>query len=104
MRTKHSDDYLTFPEFRIFLQYLRMYFELFQAFARLDTGDDRRMDIDEFKAGIDNLADWGISVDDPEAEFAAIDKSGGGQVLFGEFCEWAIPRGLDLEDDGDDDE
>jgi hypothetical protein len=40
-------------------------------------------------------------VDDPEAEFKAIDKNGGGQLLFDEFAEWALKKQLDLEDDDD---
>jgi hypothetical protein len=36
-----------------------------------------------------------------EAEFAAIDKNGGGQILFGEFVDWALAKNLDLDDDID---
>ena len=42
-KTKYSDDYVTFSEFRYFLLSLRMYFEYFMAFARVDTNDDRRI-------------------------------------------------------------
>ncbi len=31
-----------------------------------------------------------------------IDHNGGGVVLFDEFCQWAIQKNLDLEDDDDD--
>merc|ERR1712018_268109 len=37
----HGPDYLEFREFRLFLQTLRQYFEYYQAFARIDTGDNR---------------------------------------------------------------
>ena len=39
-----------------------------------------------------------------EAEFKTIDLNGGGIVLFDEFCDWAIKKALDLEDDESDDE
>ena len=38
-----------------------------------------------------------------EAEFAKIDKNGGGQILFNEFVDWALEKNLDIEDDIDDD-
>ena len=41
----HDADYLTLPEFRPFLEYLKKYFELFHAFETLDTGGDSRLDI-----------------------------------------------------------
>lgn len=28
-----------------------------------------------------------------------MDKNGGGQVLFDEFCEWSFQKSLDLDDD-----
>ena len=34
-----------------------------------------------------------------EDEFKLIDKNGGGMILFDEFCDWAIKKGLDLEID-----
>ena len=36
-----------------------------------------------------------------EAEFHKIDTNKGGMILFDEFCDWAINKGLDLEDDDD---
>merc|ERR1712156_1230144 len=41
--------------------------------------------------------EWGVSVSDPEKEFQSIDTNGGGQVLFEEFCAWAIKKGLDYD-------
>ena len=40
---------------------------------------------------------------DPAASWAECDTNGGGKILFDEFCEWAINKSLDLEDDDDDD-
>ena len=33
--------------------------------------------------------------------FKEIDKNGGGFILFNEFCDWAIKKSLDLDDDDD---
>ena len=41
--SKYGDDYITFPEFRWLLKYLRMYYELWVAFDRIDTSNDRRV-------------------------------------------------------------
>ena len=47
------------------------------------------------------MEQWVGKIEDPEKEFNAIDENGGGMILFDEFCDWAIWRGLDLEDDED---
>ena len=44
-KTKYSDDYVEKSEFRYFLLSLRMYFEYYCAFARIDTDDDRRISL-----------------------------------------------------------
>ena len=44
---------------------------------------------------------WVGKIDDPEATFREIDTNSGGKILFIEFCEWAIKKQLDLEDDDD---
>ena len=107
-KTKHikknkprKDYYLTEGEFQRCLQYLRLYFEYFQAFARIDTGDDRRIDRNEFRAAVKNDHIFNVPVKDPDAEFKKIDKNRGGQILFEEFVDWAFERKLDLEDDDD---
>ena len=87
-------------EFRALLSYLRSYFELYAAFNRIDTSDDRRIDLDEFREGVSMLKRWGIELEpaDVDREFHIIDSNGGGVILFDEFCEWAISRKLDLDD------
>ena len=44
---------------------------------------------------------WVGAIDDMGAEFDAIDKNGGGQILFDEFVDWATAKNLDIEDDDD---
>ena len=99
--TKYSDDFVSFDEFRYFLLSLRMYFEYYAAFARVDTDGDKRISKKEFIAGRHQLERWVGPIMDMEAEFDEVDADGGGMVLFDEFCDWAIKKGLDLEDDDD---
>lgn len=101
-RGKQGDDYIEFREFRYFLQALRQYFEYWVAFCRTDTDGDRRIDLQEFKAARDKLEVW-VGPIDCEAAFSEIDTNKGGHILFDEFCQWAITKNLDLEDDVDED-
>lgn len=96
-----GQDYIERSEFRLLLVYLRNYFEFWQMFDRIDSGDDRRINFDEFKSAIPLMETWGVKIDDAEATFQEVDKNGGGQILFDEFSDWAIKKGLDLEDDDD---
>ena len=99
----NADDYVSKGEFRFLLKYLRTYFELWVAFDRIDTGDDRRVSHAEFMAAKPMLVKWGIDMSNPEQQWCEADRDGGGQILFIEFCDWAIKRHLDLDDDDDDD-
>ena len=64
------------------------------------TGD-HKVDINEFKLALPTLEKWGVKIANPESEFKKIDKNGGGVIMFDEFCEYAIKKNLDLEDDDD---
>ena len=99
--TARGDDYVERPEFRLLLLYLRRYFELYQAFARVDAGGDNRIDRDEFTRARPLVERWVGPFDDYDAEFDKIDANGGGQILFDEFAEWAIAKSLALEEDED---
>ena len=46
---KYGNDYVEKREFRVFLVALRQRFEYLQAFKRIDTGNDGRIDLGEFK-------------------------------------------------------
>jgi Ca2+-binding EF-hand superfamily protein len=103
-KSKHEcgDDYIEFREFRFFLLSLRQYFEYWVAFCRTDTDGDRKISLEEFKKAQSMIEVWVGPIADIKAEFAKIDTNGGGTILFDEFCEWAIKKNLDLEDDDDD--
>ena len=99
--SKYGDDYVGWLEFRIILVYLRQYFEYYVMFCRIDTSDDFKINLDEFKKAVPTLNKWGVKIDDPVKEFNKIDTNHGGVILFDEFCSYAIKKNLDLEDDDD---
>ena len=43
----------------------------------------------------------GANIEAAKSYFDAIDKNGGGQILFDEFVDWATAKNLDIEDDDD---
>lgn len=102
-KSKYSDDYVSKGEYRWLLKYLRIYYEYWVAFDRIDKDDDRRIDFDEFMKAKEKLEAWGIDMSDPQKAWSECDKNGGGVVLFDEFSAWAIKKGLDLEDDDNED-
>jgi hypothetical protein len=65
-KTKYSDSYVTKGEFRFLLRYLRVYFELWIAFSRIDKDGDRRVSYSEFVQAIPMLEKWGIDMSNPK--------------------------------------
>lgn len=92
VKSRHSygDDYVSRAEFRLLLKYLRQYFEYWIAFDRVDSDQDRRIGFNEFVAAKNIIERWGINMNNPDIMWSEIDTNGGGQVLFDEFCQWAI--------------
>jgi Ca2+-binding EF-hand superfamily protein len=60
-------------------------------FDSIDTGDDRRIDVNEFCRGMSNLG-LNFSQQEAQEEFRKIDSNNGGQVLFVEFCAYIRTR------------
>ena len=98
-KSKHSKDYVEWLEFRYLLIYLRQFFEYYVMFCRVDLDDNFKIDLKEFKTALPNLEKWGVKISDPEAEFKKIDTNNSGSIMFEEFCDYAIQKHLDLEDD-----
>ena len=73
------------------LEYLIYYNNLWSKFEEIDSSDDRRLELHEFKAGCAVLGEH-IHEDEAEAIFARMDANGGGFVLFDEFCVWVSER------------
>merc|ERR1719373_487505 len=84
--------FVELDEFHNFIIATRRYIELYAAFEDIDEGEDHRIDFSEFSAGLQLLAQWGVTVENAEEEFQKIDENGGGQILFEEFCSWALQR------------
>merc|ERR1712050_37999 len=83
------NDYVTFSEFRFFLETLRQYFGYWFVFHGIDENDDRKIDLDEFKDAAEFIEiNTKSKIDDAEKTFKEIDKSDGGHILFEEFIEW----------------
>mmetsp|Transcript_38863 Transcript_38863/g.83718 ORF Transcript_38863/g.83718 Transcript_38863/m.83718 type:complete len:191 (+) Transcript_38863:122-694(+) len=93
-----GSDFVEASEFRLLLLYLLNYPQVSQMFDRIDTEGDHRINLEEFEAAIPMMETWGVAITDAEASFNEIDDNGGGQILFDEFADWAIKKGLDLED------
>ena len=102
-----DDNLLEWMEFRIFLVYLRQYFEYWVMFQKVDTSGDYKISLEEFKKALPIMKNWGVEIKDKDAEkeFKNIDANEEGSITFVEFCTYAIQKSLDLEeDDGFDDE
>merc|ERR1712216_858911 len=79
-------------EFRLFLQCLWLYFELWTILDLGGDGQDQWLSLESFRALGPRLADWGVAVSDADAVFASMDGGGSGSVSFPDFAEWAIAR------------
>jgi len=89
-------DYVKKHEFTILLRNLHLYNHLWMVFEQIESDVDRRVDLNEFKAGFSKL---GLPMDDEtaEAEFNLIDTNGGGFILFDEFCTFYCKK-LEMHD------
>jgi Ca2+-binding EF-hand superfamily protein len=89
--TSDGDDWIQKQEFPALLKNLHFFNQLWDIFDELDVEDDRRVDIGEFENG---LAKLGVEVDGNEhladEIFNEIDRNGGGQILFDEFCKYCM--------------
>ena len=92
---KLANDFVEKAEFRLLFVYLGKYFELWELFDAVDTDDDRRVDLQEFKRAVPLINSWGAKIADPEKTFREIDANGGGIILFDEFAHWALMKHLD---------
>ena len=82
-----GDSFIQRQEFICLLKNIVYFNRVFAVFEAIDTGDDHRIDANEFKRGLPMLG-LHLSAHDAEATFRQIDRDGGGQILFEEFCSW----------------
>lgn len=86
-----GDDWVEKREFHALLLNIFWFNKLWKIFDVIDTGDDRRIDANEFSRGMSQLG-LNLSPNEAQAEFSKIDTNGGGQVLFVEFCAYVRKR------------
>merc|ERR1719387_2006190 len=88
----NAAEFVQKSEFRVFLEYLQKYFELFVMFLDIDENFDNRISPFEFKAAVPKLKSWGLQLKDNVTAqiFHRVDKDSSGMIQFDEFAEWAI--------------
>lgn len=91
----HGPDFIEKSEFRLLFVYLGKYFELWELFDAVDTDDDRRVELKEFRRAVPLINSWGAGITDADKTFKEIDANGGGYILFDEFAHWALSKHLD---------
>lgn len=82
-----GDAWVERKEFANLLVNIVYFNKLWAVFDDIDTGDDRRIDLGEFISGCCHL-NMNLTVKEAEEAFDSIDRNGGGQILFNEFCLW----------------
>ena len=100
-KSSNDDEYVTKAEYRFLLKYLRQYYEYWVAFDSIDISHDKRVSKEEFIKAMALLEKWGINMSDEEAQWKECDSDGSGMILFSGFCDWAIKKNLDLDNDDD---
>lgn len=85
-------DFVEFGELGELLKNLFYFNRLYHVFDKIDSDDDKRIDLAELKAGFALLKLEGKHK--VEEVFKSIDTNGGGIILFDEFCCWFAQRGL----------
>lgn len=87
----NGDEYVQRAEFPGLVKNIVYYNQLYQCFDQVDSGDDRRIDIKEFLAGVKYL-NMAMKPAEAEKEFYRMDTNSGGMILFDEFCEWFLQK------------
>lgn len=82
----NGDDFVQKNEFPDLIKNLFCFNRIYHVFSKIDSDNDRRLDLDEFKHSF-NLLNLNKNLK-PEAVFKEIDTNSGGIILFDEFCEW----------------
>jgi len=89
-----GDDWVEKFEFHALLLNIFWFNKLWAIFQQVDSGHykDRRINFQEFYAGLAQLGLTGMSEAEARKEFQSIDTNNGGQVLFVEFCAYIRKR------------
>lgn len=92
LRDGDGDDWVERNEFPALLRNILYFNRAYVAFDEIDSGDDRRIDFDEFKAGLEHVGLDAMEEEEAKTEFEGMDKNDGGQILFDEFCAWLAEK------------
>jgi ankyrin repeat protein len=87
----NDDGWIRRREFRLLLEYLVYFNNLWDKFSEIDTSGDRRLTADEFQHGCNVIGEQ-LSPSEANAQFSAMDANSGGFILFDEFCAWCARR------------
>ena len=95
IKSQHEfgDDYVSRAEFKYTLIYLRLYYELWEDFEKMDAEGERRISEVEFVKGKDILVnEWHLKIDDASAKFKQILEKYGANahITFTQFCDYII--------------
>ena len=98
---RKEDNLIEWIEFRIFLVYLRQYFDYWFELQKVDDSGEHKISLDEFKNAIPLMNKYGLEIKDYEAEKEFNNLKGGDEdtISFEEFCEFAIQKSIELDDD-----
>ena len=98
LRTKaDATDNVDPQEFRLYLQYLRDFFEYSSIFDEVDKSGDGTISKEEFKVSAPKFKKYGVPIADSDSVFREVDTDKRGTISFAEFCDWASQQELDRE-------
>ena len=91
-------NYLIFGwrEFRIFLVYLKEYFEYWRHFKYLENNGEHTITLEDFKKALSLMKKFNCDINENkiEKQFNNIDYEGKGSISFDEFCEVIIQNSI----------
>lgn len=67
--TKYGDDYVSKAEYKYLLAYLKQYYIYWILFDTIDTSDDRRITLQEFKSAVPTMTKWGVKIENAKTSF-----------------------------------
>eukprot|EP00049_Salpingoeca_infusionum_P012902 m.240025 g.240025 ORF g.240025 m.240025 type:complete len:450 (+) comp15299_c0_seq7:3125-4474(+) len=87
VQTQGEDEFVQKEEFSRLLNAMVFMNRLWDIFSEIDSSDDRRIDVAEFRSGMKKIG-CNLSQSAAEQAFGEMDRNDGGLVLFGEFCRY----------------
>ena len=96
-----SEQYVVRSEFRIFLKCVKDDIQLYTMFVEMDTSDDGRLDVSEFKAFWPRLTQkFSLPSDpNPATEFVKLPRNEKGMIEYGEFASYVVDLKLRVNSD-----